>query len=74
MSKEEFNKEWINLSQQMQRLERKRRELYDEYKKNFGSIDLKTDVVPSVSFKHDLDRVDISEKSYEDIKISTKKS
>ena len=57
MTKDKYNKEWINLSQQMQKLERKRRELYDEYRKEFGPIDLKTDSAPSKYY--DLNRVDI---------------
>ena len=50
MTKEEYNKEWINLSQQMQSLEIKRRELYNQHKKEFGAIDLKTENVPSIYY------------------------
>ena len=58
MSKEEYNKERINLSQQMQSLEIKRRELYNQHKKEFGAIDLKTENVPSIYY--DLNRIDIN--------------
>jgi|TARA_B110000259_G_C13880833_1_gene348855 hypothetical protein len=57
-SKEDYNKEWIELSQQMQSLEIKRRELYNQHKKEFGSIDLKTENVPSIFY--DLNRKDIN--------------
>ena len=42
MSKEELNKEWIKLSQEMQLLESKRREVYEAWRKEYGAIDLKT--------------------------------
>ena len=58
MSKEEYNKEWIELSQKMQSLEIKRRELYNQLKKEFGPIDLKTENNPSIFY--DLNRKDIN--------------
>ena len=55
--KEDYNKEWINLSQQMQRLEIKKIELYNLYRKEYGPLDLKIDQVPSNYY--DLNRVNI---------------
>jgi len=57
-TKEDYNKEWIELSQQMQSLEIKRRELYNQLKKEFGPIDLKTENNPSIFY--DLNRKDIN--------------
>jgi len=57
MDKEDYNKEWINLSQQMQRLEIKKMELYNLYRKEYGPLDLKIDQVPSNYY--DLNRVNI---------------
>ena len=57
MSKEELNEEWIKLSQEMQLLESKRKEVYEEYRKEYGAIDLKTYTTPSIYA--DLRRVNI---------------
>jgi len=57
MSKEEYNKEWINLSQQLQKLEKKRRKLYDSYEKEFGPLNLKIERAPSKYY--DFNGVDI---------------
>ena len=57
MSKEEYNKEWIDLSQQIQKLEKKRRKLYDSYEKEFGPLHLKIERGPSKYY--DLNEVDI---------------
>tara|TARA_R110000772_G_scaffold226492_1_gene337210 strand:+ start:335 stop:544 length:210 start_codon:yes stop_codon:yes gene_type:complete len=57
MSKEELNKEWIKLSQEMQLLESKRREVYEAWGKEYGAIDLKTYTTPSIYA--DLRRVNI---------------
>jgi hypothetical protein len=58
MSKEKLNSEWIVISQQMQLLEAKRKELYTEYRKKYGSIDLETYSAPSIY--SDLNRVNIT--------------
>lgn len=57
MNKEEYNKEWIDLSQQIQKLEKKRRKLYDSYEKEFGPLHLKIERGPSKYY--DLSGVDI---------------
>tara|TARA_R110001599_G_scaffold162562_1_gene351800 strand:+ start:226 stop:435 length:210 start_codon:yes stop_codon:yes gene_type:complete len=57
MSKEELNEEWIKLSQEMQLLESKRKEVYEEYRKEYGAIDLKTYTTPSIYA--DLRRINI---------------
>jgi len=57
MTKEELNKEWIKLSQEMQLLESKRKVLYEEYRKEYGAIDLKTYSTPSIYA--DLNRTNI---------------
>ena len=57
MSKEELNKEWIKLSQEMQLLESKRREVYEAWRKEYGAIDLKTYTTPSIYA--DLRRINI---------------
>ena len=50
MDKEDYNKEWINLSQQMQRLEIKKIELYNLYRKEYGPLDLKIKLNNSIFF------------------------
>ena len=57
MTKDELNKEWIKLSQEMQLLESKRKVLYEEYRKEYGAIDLKTYSTPSIYA--DLNRINI---------------
>jgi|TARA_B100000767_G_scaffold18118_1_gene16653 hypothetical protein len=59
-TKEDYNKEWIELSQQMQSLEIKRRELYNKHKKEFGSIDLKTENNPSMFYDLNRNNINIS--------------
>lgn len=58
MSKDKYNKEWINLSQEMQLLETKRKVLYEKYREEYGSIDLETYSTPSIY--SDLNRVNIT--------------
>ena len=60
MTKDELNKEWIKLSQEMQLLESKRKVLYEEYRKEYGAIDLKTYSTPSIYA--DLNRINILNK------------
>lgn len=57
MSKEELNEEWIKLSQEMQLLESKRREVYETWREEYGAMDLKTYTIPSIYA--DLRRVNI---------------
>ena len=57
MTKDELNKEWIKLSQEMQLLESKRKVLYEKYRKEYGAIDLKTYSTPSIYA--DLNRTNI---------------
>ena len=57
-TKEDYNKEWIELSQQMQVLEGKRRELYNKHRKEFVPIDLVSEKNPSMFY--DLNRIDIN--------------
>ena len=59
-TKEDYNKEWIELSQQMQSLEIKRIELYNKHKKEFGSIDLKTENNPSMFYDLNRNNINIS--------------
>ena len=57
MSKEEYNSKWIEINQQIQKLNRERRELYDEYVLEHGTLNLI--VERSISTYYDLNNNDI---------------
>ena len=57
MNKEEYNAKWIDINQQIQKLNRERRELYDEYVLEHGTLNLI--VERSISPYYDLNNNDI---------------
>ena len=56
-SKEEYNTKWIEINQQIQKLNRERRELYDEYVLEHGTLNLI--IERSISTYYDLNNNDI---------------
>ena len=57
MSKEEYNAKWIEINQQIQKLNRERRLLYDEYVLEHGILNLI--IERSISTYYDLNNNDI---------------
>lgn len=57
MSKEEYNKKWVELNQEIQKLNKDRFNLYIEYQKEFGSLNLNID--RNVSLYYDFNGNDI---------------
>ena len=57
MSKEEYNKKWTELNQEIQKLNRDRVNLYKQYQKEFGSLNLSVD--RTVSLYYDFNGNDI---------------
>ena len=57
INKEEYNSKWIEINQQIQKLNRERRELYDEYVLEHGTLNLI--VERSISTYYDLNNNDI---------------
>ena len=48
MSKEEYNKKWTELNQEIQKLNRDRVNLYKQYQKEFGTLNLSIDKTVSL--------------------------
>ena len=63
MNKEEYNKEWIKLSQELQKLERKRVELYKAYQEEHGTLDFKIERSPSKYYDLNGVNIDIFERN-----------
>mgnify|MGYP003335957251 CR=1 FL=1 len=57
INKEEYNSKWIEINQQIQKLNRERRELYDDYVLEHGTLNLI--VERSISTYYDLNNNDI---------------
>ena len=57
ISKEEYNSKWIEINQQIQKLNRERRLLYDEYVLEYGTLNLI--IERSISTYYDLNNNDI---------------
>jgi len=57
MNKEEYNIKWTELNQEIQKLNRERRKLYDDYVLEHGTLNLK--IERSISAYYDLNGVDI---------------
>ena len=57
MSKEEYNAKWIEINQEIQKLNRERRLLYDEYVLEHGILNLI--IERSISTYYDLNNNDI---------------
>ena len=57
ISKEEYNAKWIEINQEIQKLNRERRLLYDEYVLEHGTLNLI--VERSISTYYDLNNNDI---------------
>ena len=57
MSKEEYNKKWVELNQEIQKLNKDRFNLYIEYQKEFGPLNLNID--RNVSLYYDFNGNDI---------------
>ena len=59
MSKEEYNKKWTELNQKMQELNRDRVNLYKQYQKEFGSLNLSIDRTVSVYYDFNGNDIDL---------------
>ena len=59
MSKEEYNKKWTELNQEMQELNRDRVNLYKQYQKEFGSLNLSIDRTVSVYYDFNGNDIDL---------------
>ena len=57
INKEEYNSKWIEINQQIQKLNRERRELYDDYVLEHGTLNLI--IERSISTYYDLNNNDI---------------
>jgi hypothetical protein len=57
MNKEEYNIKWTELNQEIQKLNRERRKLYDDYVLEHGTLNLK--IERNISVYYDLNGVDI---------------
>lgn len=57
MDKEEYNIKWTELNQEIQKLNRERRKLYDDYVLEHGTLNLK--IERSISVYYDLNGADI---------------
>jgi hypothetical protein len=59
MSKEEINNKWVELNQQIQKLNRERRGLYDKYVQEYGPLNLKIERSPSIYYDLKNNDIDI---------------
>lgn len=62
MTREEYNVKWVELNQEIQKLNRERRKLYDDHVLEHGTLDLK--IERSISIYYDLNNnnIDIFER------------
>tara|TARA_B100001057_G_scaffold397797_1_gene408098 strand:+ start:428 stop:619 length:192 start_codon:yes stop_codon:yes gene_type:complete len=59
MSKEEYNKKWTELNQEIQKLNRDRVNLYKQYQKEFGPLNLSIDRTVSVYYDFNGNDIDL---------------
>ena len=61
MSKEEYNKKWIELNQKIQKLNKDRVNLYKQYQKEFGTLNLTIERSVSLYYDFNGDDIDLNE-------------